>query len=648
MGKKKNKIADIKAHLLRQKDKYTKLKENATHEADTNTANIKLKQVEDGLAEVDAFQQANNGNNGGQQQPQGMQPQQQMPMGNPGMGQPQFARNGGHLNMYPDGGYLTPEGYAAINKFENTSGTFDKLGNPIGMGKGDNYAQTGGNNPQAVADIENFIDKKIGKNVWDKMPEEMKVQAYSFMFNHGIETKDKEGDLLKGIAQAIQQSDPDTFPETYGDDGAMARGRLSNEEALKIVKEADYSNPTIYNNYVNVLGSQLDSLGLNFPEGYREAYGNRAIDINNYYDKPSEQGNSPSNQPPTDNAGTTGQGDLDYMKSINDDKYSQFSGATSDVYTGLGSNLPSDPGYNWNDPGVSNPNVYKEQEEKLFSNDDDAPYDYNNNGEGDTFPTKPYNFDIPLYTPPGKATGHDYDGDGINDDWPVRLKEKEEDDDDDNNEKKENDGIYTSPYQRKNDTLSNWAQLAGPAYSMALGLQKPDEFPLIKNQYEGDILNALKPNYETYDPQIEALRDAKRKTIAGIPGFSGGSANQALLATSAAGLGYGDKMAQAIAATNSRNNQIKTQAGLRKAQALQQFYAQQASEKGQKRQFDLGSKAKQQDLIRQGLGDFGKYSEREDIDRNTTDMNLQQMEILRSQYPRAYADVMNPKYYTVQ
>lgn len=33
-------------------------------------------------------------------------------------------------------------------------------------------------------------------------------------------------------------------------------------------------------------------------------------------------------------------------------------GATSDPYTGQGSNLPSDPGYNWNSPGVSNPGVY--------------------------------------------------------------------------------------------------------------------------------------------------------------------------------------------------------------------------------------------------------------------------------------------------
>ena len=46
----------------------------------------------------------------------------------------------------------------------------------------------------------------------------------------------------------------------------------------------------------------------------------------------------------------------DIIKTLNQDD--PMVGATSDLYTGQGSNLPSDPGYNWNSPGVSNPGVY--------------------------------------------------------------------------------------------------------------------------------------------------------------------------------------------------------------------------------------------------------------------------------------------------
>jgi hypothetical protein len=63
--------------------------------------------------------------------------------------EPAYAKNGLRVPKYEKGTSgtgektLSPKGYAAINKFENTLGTFDASGNPIGMDMGDNYAQTG-------------------------------------------------------------------------------------------------------------------------------------------------------------------------------------------------------------------------------------------------------------------------------------------------------------------------------------------------------------------------------------------------------------------------------------------------------------------------------------------------------------------------
>ena len=148
--------------------------------------------------------------------------------------------------------YLSPEGYSAINKFENTIGTYDPTtGQPISMEAGDQYAQTADKEK-----IESYINSTIGKDTWDKLPENVKTQAYSFMFNHGVVNK-KDGttnyNALKGLAQAIDNA-------TGGGDMGDERRAYTPEQAINKIKGADLSNPDLYNNYVNVLGDQYGSV----------------------------------------------------------------------------------------------------------------------------------------------------------------------------------------------------------------------------------------------------------------------------------------------------------------------------------------------------------------------------------------------------
>jgi len=158
--------------------------------------------------------------------------------------------------------YLSEKGYKAINQFENTLGTYDANGNPIGMGKGDNYAQTADKK-----EIEMFIDNTIGKDTWDRLPENVKTQAYSFMFNNGVikNSRDTDGNnsgnvynynVWKGLAQALNNA-------TGGNDTGEERRNYTPQDAIDAIKREDLSNPDLYNNYVSVLGDQYNSIATN-------------------------------------------------------------------------------------------------------------------------------------------------------------------------------------------------------------------------------------------------------------------------------------------------------------------------------------------------------------------------------------------------
>ena len=197
-------------------------------------------------------------------------------------------------------GLLPDEGYAAINQFENTMGTYDAQGNPIGMGRGDQYAQTGDKDK-----IEAFIDSSIGRDTWDRLPDDVKTQAYSFMFHTG-----KYDAALSGLAQAINNS-------TGGKDLGDQRRGYTRDFSVNAIKRADFSNPYFYDKYLNILGDQYNSIADNtkkFNTGvgvnYAPTLRNRPMSIhNNLYpatsSTPAQSAAAPSNNQSNPRTGVT-------------------------------------------------------------------------------------------------------------------------------------------------------------------------------------------------------------------------------------------------------------------------------------------------------------------------------------------------------
>lgn len=188
--------------------------------------------------------------------------------------------HGGKLG-YATGNYVLPnKGYQAINDFEAGIGTFrsDKTkpnyGVPISMGTDNTYAQT------ADKDIiDDYIDKYVGQSQWNKMPDELKTQFRSFLFNHGVD--DLAG--AKGLAEAVLNT---TGNDPRGNTTSFKnRQGISEQDAIDIIKNADFANKDIYNNYVNVLGNQYgpENIGKGMPEKYKDTLGGRAVDIHRLY-----------------------------------------------------------------------------------------------------------------------------------------------------------------------------------------------------------------------------------------------------------------------------------------------------------------------------------------------------------------------------
>jgi hypothetical protein len=130
-----------------------------------------------------------------------------------------------------DKGLLTPRSYEAIDIFEDTKGTAQGTS----MGKGMGYAKT------KEKEIKKFIEGTIGMDAWNKLPENLKLQTYSFMFNHGTNPN-----VWKGLAQAI---DFDKYASGDVDMDEARRG-IKPEEAIERIKNAKIDD-NVYNNYIN-------------------------------------------------------------------------------------------------------------------------------------------------------------------------------------------------------------------------------------------------------------------------------------------------------------------------------------------------------------------------------------------------------------
>lgn len=154
-------------------------------------------------------------------------------------------------------------GHEAINEFENTKG--NKFGQSMQMGN--NYSQS------RESDVLKFITDNIGEDTWNKMPDHLKTQVYSFAFNSKQDNR-----VFKGLATAINPN------EVYKgqQDLDVARQNLDPSKAIQIIKGADFSKPEIYNNYVDqILPQQYQSMADYYDPGASEDNPNSSAD---YFD----------------------------------------------------------------------------------------------------------------------------------------------------------------------------------------------------------------------------------------------------------------------------------------------------------------------------------------------------------------------------
>jgi uncharacterized protein (DUF433 family) len=198
-------------------------------------------------------------------------------------------------------GLLPDEGYAAINKFENTMGTYDAQGNPTSMNMPEGYSKTGGNRPEAVTETEKYINNTIGKDTWNSLPDDIKTLWYDASFN----STDNKEYFLRALAQAVQDSDPNfQYPQNIGytdNDYKNYRNNLSDQQALQIIKNADFKKNDVTGNFINILNQQRESIGnrSGFPKNYMPTFNRRAIDVYNNFQ------NLNSNQPSNPQLGNT-------------------------------------------------------------------------------------------------------------------------------------------------------------------------------------------------------------------------------------------------------------------------------------------------------------------------------------------------------
>jgi len=113
------------------------------------------------------------------------------------------------------------------------------------------------------------IKGTIGEDTWNKLPDNLKTQVFSFAFNNGVEKKN----WLTGLAQAIDPAIKD-------------RTKLSETDAISIIKNnIGKIDNNVYNNYINkVLPSQYNSIGSanNKQEENKKLWQFRADNINQF------------------------------------------------------------------------------------------------------------------------------------------------------------------------------------------------------------------------------------------------------------------------------------------------------------------------------------------------------------------------------
>lgn len=193
-------------------------------------------------------------------------------------------------------GLLPDEGYEAIDMFENTMGTYDSKGNPTSMNMPEGYSKTGGSRPEAVTETEKYINNTIGIDTWNSLPDDIKTLWYDASFN----STDNKEYFLRALAQAVQDSDPNfKYPQNIGytdNDYKNYRNNLSDQQALEIIRNADFTKNDVTGNFINILNQQRESIGnrSGFPKNYMPTFNRRAIDVYNNFQNLNTNQSSPN------------------------------------------------------------------------------------------------------------------------------------------------------------------------------------------------------------------------------------------------------------------------------------------------------------------------------------------------------------------
>lgn len=196
-----------------------------------------------------------------------------------------------------DGTLLNFCGYRAIEKFEET------FGNASGQSMGDDYFEG------KLEDWEKYIraniEDSIGLDVFDKFPEKLKMQIWSFMFNTP-DAENKQYRWLAGLAQAVNA-------KKLTNSNIAAKYRLAvmnpnspeHQQAITDIRNYKDKWENILNTYLTVLDTQYKSIALNNNKGgsYRNSWSIRPSYLNNFYDECSNN-KSPKQVTQTSNIAT--------------------------------------------------------------------------------------------------------------------------------------------------------------------------------------------------------------------------------------------------------------------------------------------------------------------------------------------------------
>ncbi len=138
-----------------------------------------------------------------------------------------------------------------------------------------------------IAEIGDYITDTIGWECWNRMPEKLRAQIYSYCFQSDAEPKGEyKYRFIAGLAQAIDpvtiKSRPDIISKKAGGNG----NETAQKQAIDIIKNCKEFNDKIYNDYLKIVDQQY--LGLSkdeksFPKGtYKFIWKYRPIAVDRF------------------------------------------------------------------------------------------------------------------------------------------------------------------------------------------------------------------------------------------------------------------------------------------------------------------------------------------------------------------------------